>query len=1097
MNAQHIPTALEKLAIERSDYHKAQAAKVKKYLVQYPGYKYVRNNSFLLTGIGEDGIPVYKAPLNSEAAISTGASNFRNLSLGLNLQGEGLTVGIWDDGLVKDHIELDNRIISKEGPSEQTHTTHVTGTIIASGIGNIAAKGMAPKAKASTWYFDNDDAEMAALARPDQTSLLFSNHSYGTVTGWYKPGGVWIWSGNPAISSDEDYRHGFYSQSPQVLDRIAFLAPYYTIVWAAGNDRGEVGDGSTHPPDGNGGTGYDCLIPEAVAKNIITVGAVNKVVTYANPGSVVMSNFSSWGPTDDGRIKPDLVGAGVSIFSLSAAGTNQYAVQSGTSMATPNVTGSLMLVQELYTKLHGGNFMRSATLKGLAIHTAKEAGGFPGPDYSFGWGLLDVSAAANVLLREDNENIFVNELSLNNGQSYTQEINTQANQKITVTICWTDPEGNPVSPALDPLNKMLINDLDVRIVDDLGNVQTPWILNPGSPASQATTGDNFRDNVEKIEFSNPAAKKYTIRVTHKGQLLNGTQNFSLIVTHKSSLTSGTNYYWIGNSGDWSNGVHWSLTSGGVAANAVPGINDNVFFDENSFDGVSTRTVSLTTDASCKKAIWLTEKSSEIALNNHRLTMKNSFSVAAKNFKVSTEGTFRFESNAANTLNILSGNMRKASLEFNGGNWTILGNLHAKKIDVLKGSLFLRDKTCHIETLQTSANTTLDISGSTIDSLEHVVIHGLTTLVSDNSMLRIYSAAALTLNDHLYNGEILVEENKQLELVTSGTVNELTVKKGATLKFTPGIITHFSVVTLAGESGNTIKIQATAKATLDLLTHNKYCFDHLDISNVDVTGNSIVNAGLNSSLTDSGNWLKQDCSTVLYPDFTANFTCLNALTAFSDNSSGNITSWSWDFGDTGSAANSSEKKNAVHKFSDKGIYTVSLTISDGTVSRTFLRNVEIGDSNQPTNSIISSGASLLSVKQALNYQWYKDDELIEGAVSRSYVFNGTEGSYVVVTQNTTCNYVSQPFLITSLEDVSGAIQIFPNPAKDFIKLKLNPSTNGQEVVLYDLIGRPLLRQHTAGIGATLDVRTIKEGIYVLEINSSTHQLRRKVIIDHGD
>ncbi len=127
-------------------------------------------------------------------------------------------------------------------------------------------------------------------------------------------------------------------------------------------------------------------------KNILTVGAVNPIAAgYSSAADVLMSSFSSWGPTDDGRIKPDVVADGVGLTSSIASSNNAYATYSGTSMATPNVTGSLLLLQEYYVQLHPGIFMRSATLKGLTIHTADEAGPNPGPDYQFGWGARQCS----------------------------------------------------------------------------------------------------------------------------------------------------------------------------------------------------------------------------------------------------------------------------------------------------------------------------------------------------------------------------------------------------------------------------------------------------------------------------------------------------------------------------------------------------------------------------------------------------------------------------------------------------------------------------------------------------------------------------------
>src|SRR5690606_17562621 len=147
---------------------------------------------------------------------------------------------------------------------------------------------------------------------------------------------------------------------------------------------------------------------------------VNGVADYKGPGDVTMSPFSSWGPVDDGRIKPDLVAMGMNVFStaINEEQSDSYTTLSGTSMAAPNATGSLFLLQELYHSRNAGRYMRAATLKALAIHTAKEAGLAPGPDYMYGWGLLDVKSAAEMIINENGSSNIIRELVLQNNQVY-------------------------------------------------------------------------------------------------------------------------------------------------------------------------------------------------------------------------------------------------------------------------------------------------------------------------------------------------------------------------------------------------------------------------------------------------------------------------------------------------------------------------------------------------------------------------------------------------------------------------------------------------------------------------------------------------------
>ncbi|MDX2306037.1 MAG: S8 family serine peptidase [Microscillaceae bacterium] len=498
-----------------------------------------------LIKIDENGQPLYYKTDNLEAAQTLSTNRlWSGGDLGLNLSGFGLShkidnifyarLGVWDGGAVrKTHNEFkngDNLVVQRDNVSTlNDHATHVSGTLVGRGA-NPSAQGMAWRAQLDAHDWNSDESEMALAA---SRGMLISNHSYGFIAGWRSSGGSWLWYGDQSVSVVEDYKFGFYDGTSEQWDNIAYNAPYYLIVKSAGNDRGEgVGTSPITAEKDGGSDGYDCISLNGNAKNILTVGAVNPITSYNGPSSVVVASFSSWGPTDDGRIKPDICGAGVGIFSSVANSDDAYSYYSGTSMATPNVSGSLLLLQEHYENENGnGNFMRSATLKALVIHTADETGSFAGPDYKFGWGLMNTARAAELISKNAQQNgQLISERELNNGDIYSQSFTPTGNQPLIFTISWTDPAGKSPLKSLNPVDLMLINDLDMRISDGT-NTYLPYILDPSNPDAPAFTGDNFRDNVEKIYIANPNPNKvYTLTITHKKTLASGLQNFSLIVS---------------------------------------------------------------------------------------------------------------------------------------------------------------------------------------------------------------------------------------------------------------------------------------------------------------------------------------------------------------------------------------------------------------------------------------------------------------------------------------------------------------------------------------------------------------------------------------
>ena len=480
--------------------------------------------------------------------------------LGLNLTGKSDTMsgklGIWDGGgVMVNHQELIGRVITENtGIASDIHATHVGGTLIAQGI-NSNAKGMSNGANLRAWDFNSDNREL----NDNKQSLLVSNHSYGYVAGWdfssTKNG--WVWYGNDKVSITEDYKFGLYDDNTVTLDKIAFEAPQFLMFKSAGNSRNSngppkagdlyylntpVNEVDTSRVVRSKNNGYDIISTTGNAKNIVTVGSVDLIGFAPTKASDVrVSSFSAWGPTDDGRIKPDIVGVGSEIYSTSNASTTAYAGLSGTSMSSPQVAGSAFLLQQLYNRLNKNNFMRAATLKGILLHSALDIGPV-GPDYQTGWGLLNAESAARIILNKD-ESYKIVEGTLANNQSGSIPVVASGKGDLVATISWTDPEASASASILNDRTPRLVNDLDIRIKDNKGTY-LPFILDPAAPSNLAVPGDNIRDNIEKIIIVGAIpGKNYELTYSHKKTLKdNKAQDFTIIL----SGIGGKNYCSVSN-----------------------------------------------------------------------------------------------------------------------------------------------------------------------------------------------------------------------------------------------------------------------------------------------------------------------------------------------------------------------------------------------------------------------------------------------------------------------------------------------------------------------------------------------------------------------
>lgn len=467
----------------------------------------------------------------------TGSSLQTANAKGLHTDGviaTGMKVGVWDGGVgMTNHSAFSGgRYLVRDngnGASGLTatgkeHAAHVAGTVAGGVWGDGSTLGFAYGAQVYAYNWFDDMSEMAAAAAATSNPIYVSNHSYGS----------------PVSNSV----FGQYNQDARAVDVVAYNAPYYVSVWAAGNDRDKIN---------NKAGGKDLLSNEGVAKNTVVVAATRGTEDFSgitgsssvSGGNPFMSVFSNYGPTDDFRIKPDIAAKGVDVKSISNTGINSTTTMDGTSMAAPAVTGVFTLWQS-YHKSELDKYMTAASVRALMAHTAKEAGPAAGPDFMFGWGLIDAGKGREIIDEAKAETITFVEQELQQGEVHEYTFSYDGSKPLIATAAWTDPAGI-AGTAVDSQVKKLVNDLDIRIFNVDNNTEyfpwslvRNWAIQPTATGMAVKTVDNDRDNIEKVEMAANTPGNYKVVVRHKGTLQSGKQAYSLIIsgtTQKALLSA--------------------------------------------------------------------------------------------------------------------------------------------------------------------------------------------------------------------------------------------------------------------------------------------------------------------------------------------------------------------------------------------------------------------------------------------------------------------------------------------------------------------------------------------------------------------------------
>lgn len=424
--------------------------------------------------------------------------------------GLGQIVGVMDGRVNRDHCSFIDLVNNTPGPGHRKiqayntsfgydlHGTHVAGTAV--GLDTVGS--------------DNDTKGIAYNGR-----LVFSNIPSYTDTAMYAALSL-AHSQGARIHTNSWGDDGTtnYNSLCRGVDRFSYDFEESLVVFAVTNTR------TLKNPEN--------------AKNCLGVGATQDT---PNVGSSCPYT-SGTGPTSDGRRKPEIYAPGCNTVSSSGSGAVcTTAALSGTSMATPAVSGVGLLVRQYYLDGYyptgaatpvDGFVPSGALIKATLLNSAVDMTGVTGyPSNKEGWGRV---LADNVLyFPGDARRLIVmndvrNAAGLSTGQdvAYTFYV-LGSGQQLRATLVYTDP------PASASTGSALatINDLDLEVVAPDSSLYLGNVFSGGVSVTGGTKDD--RNNVEQVHVSAPAPGQWTVRV--RGAAVNsGLQGYALVVTGEVS-----------------------------------------------------------------------------------------------------------------------------------------------------------------------------------------------------------------------------------------------------------------------------------------------------------------------------------------------------------------------------------------------------------------------------------------------------------------------------------------------------------------------------------------------------------------------------------